>query len=409
MYERTLQVVLLQVETSGTALNNYCDGDVDIIRDKALVERFQGGDHDAFDELYSIYKRRVLRFCKSRLGDVDDAQDATQETFVRAWRSLKNLDGEKRFYPWLSVIASHICTDVLRARSRNEARENNIDFAASESDPSDHVVRSQNQEFVHVALGRLSDRHQRVLKMREVNEWTYEEIADAEGVRISTVESLLFRARQALKREIQFVVGPEGRGGFAVILIPLLRKLQEGMAKLNAKRITLDSGGGRILRAVTPVGSVVLCATIVLASNLGSMPSKSTPSPVLHSSKHVVNAGSASLSGLNKGTSSPLSNQPVPTKYPSGSSASPAANGTGLMPSVTLPNAPLNSNISTVLSPPLSAINQIIGTLPIQGISGAANTTVSTGLSSATSVVNSTYSQVSNTPTIQQATSSTLP
>ncbi len=396
-------MVLLQVGIGGTASNSYFDGDVDIIRDKALVERFQGGDHDAFDELYSIYKGRVFRFCKSRLGDTDDAEDATQEAFVRAWRSLKNLDGEKRFYPWLSVIASHICTDVIRARSRNETRGGSLDFAAVDPDPSETVVRSQNQEFVHVALGRLSDRHQRVLQMREVNELTYEEIANAEGVRISTVESLLFRARQALKREIQFVVGPEGRGGFAAMLIPLFRKLKEGLAKLNAKRIAFDGGGGRMLRAFTPLGGAVLCASIVLASNFGSMPAKMTPSPALHRPSHAVNLGSTFIIKPNS-----------PSRYQgqepqSGQTANQQVGGTGLIPQVTLLNTQLNSDISSVLSPPLSTSNQIVNTLPISGTSSTVNNTVATATSSATSTVSSTNAQVSNTKAIQQLPSSTLP
>ena len=65
------------------------------------------------------YYERLLRFCLRRLNDRHEAEDAAQEAFARAWKALPRFAGERRFYPWLTVIAGNICTDMLRRRSRS--------------------------------------------------------------------------------------------------------------------------------------------------------------------------------------------------------------------------------------------------------------------------------------------------
>ena len=99
-------------------LTSLCD-DVDLERDRALVERCQAGDAAAFGNLYARYYERLLRFCLRRLNDRHEAEDAAQEAFARAWKALPRFAGERRFYPWLTVIAGNICTDMLRRRSRS--------------------------------------------------------------------------------------------------------------------------------------------------------------------------------------------------------------------------------------------------------------------------------------------------
>ena len=96
--------------------------DVDLDRDRVLVERCQAGDSGAFGNLYARYYERLLRFCLRRLNDRHEAEDAAQEAFARAWKALPNFAGERRFYPWLTVIAGNICTDMLRRRSRSTRR-----------------------------------------------------------------------------------------------------------------------------------------------------------------------------------------------------------------------------------------------------------------------------------------------
>src|SRR3982750_4446701 len=88
--------------------------DIDLDRDRALVERFQSGDAAAFDELYRRYFSRLRRYCEKRVGDPHEAEEVAQEAFVRALRAMPGFAGDRRFYPWMTVIAQRLCIDHHR-------------------------------------------------------------------------------------------------------------------------------------------------------------------------------------------------------------------------------------------------------------------------------------------------------
>jgi RNA polymerase sigma-70 factor (ECF subfamily) len=198
-----------------TSTDSSRDGSVDVTRDRILVERCQAGDRAAFDELYLRYQRRLHRFCMQRLGQAHDAEDVVQESFVRAWRALPRFAGERRFYPWLTVIAGNLCVDTLRRRSRlTPVEESRIaDADTGTYDIEDAVLHEVDSKMVATAFGQLSTRHQRVLQMREGSEWSYRKIAEHEGVGVTAVETLLWRARQALKREFLILDDQKGKVG----------------------------------------------------------------------------------------------------------------------------------------------------------------------------------------------------
>ena len=193
-------------------------GEVDLDRDRILVARSQAGDGSAFAELYTCYHDRLQRFCDRRLHDREEAADVTQEAFTRAWRALPSFAGERRFYPWLTVIAGNLCTDLLRQRARSRPTEELDRLRPRDHEPAagesteDSVMAAVDGELVVRALGKLSDRHRRVLTLREGAGLTYQEIATHEGVEITTVETLLWRARQALKREYAALIGKRRPG-----------------------------------------------------------------------------------------------------------------------------------------------------------------------------------------------------
>ena len=87
--------------------------------DQDAVERFQAGDSSAFDELYARHRGRLYRYCRYRLASHEEAEDAVQETYVRAWANLASFGGDRHVCPWLRVIAGNICTDILRRRGRS--------------------------------------------------------------------------------------------------------------------------------------------------------------------------------------------------------------------------------------------------------------------------------------------------
>ena len=266
-------------------LTSLCD-DVDLERDRALVERCQAGDSAAFGNLYARYYERLLRFCLRRLNDRHEAEDAAQEAFARAWKALPNFAGERRFYPWLTVIAGNICTDMLRRRSRSTptddmeltARQPGCGGAGAETS-EDLVLAAVDGELVNRALNRLSTRHRHVLAMREGSGWTYQQIADHEGVEIGTIETLLWRARQALKREFAVVSeSKEALAGFLVAGAALFRRTIFRMAHRGASVQSQAGHSGGLRNAVAGValGSAAVAAALITPHALSNGPSNPT-------------------------------------------------------------------------------------------------------------------------------------
>jgi RNA polymerase sigma-70 factor (ECF subfamily) len=252
--------------------------DVDLDRDRVLVERCQSGDSSAFGELYARYYARVYRFCFRRLHDHEEAEDVAQDAFARAWRALPNFAGERRFYPWLTVIADNRCRDIQRRRVRSTPTAD-VDIAAKQAvdpvstdTPEDVLITSVEGDLAVQALGRLSARHRHVLKLREGSGWTYQEIANHEGVEIRTVESLIWRARQALKREYASIASVNTViGGVALGRWGALRRAGGSIARrMHPVNAVLGStGGGRGLAA-----GVALTSFAVVAA---AMPGTSAP------------------------------------------------------------------------------------------------------------------------------------
>jgi RNA polymerase sigma factor (sigma-70 family) len=272
-------------------LTSLCD-DVDLDRDRALVERCQAGDSAAFGNLYARYYERLLRFCLRRLNDRHEAEDAAQEAFARAWKALPRFAGERRFYPWLTVIAGNICTDMLRRRSRSTPTDD-LELTAQhpvgvvQEDTSEELVLAAvDGELVNRALDRLSTRHRHVLAMREGSGWTYQQIADHEGVEIGTIETLLWRARQALKREFAVVSdAKEALAGFLIATGALIRRTVFRAAHRGAT-VHHNSGSGaggsgamRNAFAGVAVTGAAVAAAFIAPHALSSGPSGAASAP----------------------------------------------------------------------------------------------------------------------------------
>jgi RNA polymerase sigma-70 factor (ECF subfamily) len=268
---------------TGTAAGRRYD-DVDLERDRALVERAQGGDRAAFDELYRRYHQRLLRFCRTRVGDPDEAEDIVQEAFARAWRALPRFGGERRFYPWLSVIAGHLCSDASRRRSRTTPVDDLGEHLAPSSDASgeDLLVAAADAALATQAFARLNPRHQRILYLREEAGWSYQKIAEHEEIALVAVQTLLWRARQALRRE--FAAIAEGSGALAGVLagVAWLRRLLVGLGRSARHGASAALSGGWATAAA--IGTV---ATVATGITLGVVGQPTTP-------HHTVAVGIAS-------------------------------------------------------------------------------------------------------------------
>ncbi len=256
-----------------------CEDDVDIDRDRDLVCRFQAGDNDAFDALYVRYFARLTRFCAKRLEDPGDAEELAQETFARAYRALPRFKGEQRFYPWLTVIASRVCVDQYRSRSRAAKLPTFEDRGVDGG--QDAVFDEVDRAHVNLAMQQLRPRHRDVLRLREELGWTYLSIAQHYDVTVGTVQLLIFRARHALRREYHAIAGD--RASAAVPAFALLARFFGGAFR-RARRAARVLGGAPI--ALQPVAAlvVVVGATMMVLGSprpVTSMPRAASAPPAI--------------------------------------------------------------------------------------------------------------------------------
>ncbi|HEX9531004.1 MAG TPA: sigma-70 family RNA polymerase sigma factor [Acidimicrobiales bacterium] len=301
--------------------------DVDLARDRTLVERAQAGDGAAFAELYARYFARLCRFCERRVGDAHEAEEVAQEAFTRACRALPGLAGERRFYPWLSVIAARLCVDVHRRRARSRPTPA-VDAGWVDGGQED-VLRAVDTALVRTALAQLSPRHQEILRLREWEDWSYERLAEHLDMTMAGIEALLWRARQALRREVERLDYRSGRWAALPVVAWLVRRLA------GARRALATA----VESPLAPVVSGAVSAAVVGALALGVAAGSSGPSRPLP----TIGVRSAAPAGSHEATVSPdrlptappaplphapapLAPTPAPTPAPSSASgAAPSA------------------------------------------------------------------------------------
>jgi RNA polymerase sigma-70 factor (ECF subfamily) len=241
-------------------------GAVDLDRDRSLVLRYQRGDESAFDELYRRYYPRLHLYCKRRVGDTHASEELAQEAFLRALRAMPRFAGDRRFYPWMTVIAQRLCIDHHRRTSRVEPSDD-IDLGTVEAD-HDAVFAAVDRDHLTQALGQLAPRHREVLALREQQGWSYQQIAAHLDVPVTTIEALLHRARKALKREFLAV-----SGGGRLAGMPIFGWVFFRIARLRAKV------SGRTASQLVPVaGSAVagVAAMGLVLNPFGPAPSVPT-------------------------------------------------------------------------------------------------------------------------------------
>ncbi|HET8629488.1 MAG TPA: sigma-70 family RNA polymerase sigma factor [Thermomicrobiales bacterium] len=168
--------------------------------DDALVLRIMQGDVDAFAALAERYKRPVYNLAYRMLGNAADAEDAAQETFVRAYTRLNTYQPGGRFGAWLLAITSHWCIDFLRRRRTIslEAVQASLTLPSTGDHPEDLALRAEGRDEVQCWLAALPEPYRLVLVLRYWHELSYNEISEAIGQPVSTVRMRLFRARQSL-------------------------------------------------------------------------------------------------------------------------------------------------------------------------------------------------------------------
>lgn len=180
--------------------------------DEQLVERALAGDGDAFGEVVRRWERKIYALAYGITGSVEDARDATQETFIAAYRNLPRFRGEAQVSSWLHRIAVNQClTRQRRARVRaetgleEEVESGREQFLATgrEATPAHASESKQRAEAVRRAVATLPQELREVVLMKEFEELTFQEIAAALQIPLSTVKSRLYTALKQLRLKLE--------------------------------------------------------------------------------------------------------------------------------------------------------------------------------------------------------------
>ncbi|HUX35562.1 MAG TPA: sigma-70 family RNA polymerase sigma factor [Candidatus Paceibacterota bacterium] len=178
--------------------------------DKELIENYLGGDEAAFKELVSRHMNNVYKFTYRYFNDRDKAEDATQETFVKAWKNIKKFDTDKKFITWLFAIAKNTCLDIIKKKapttfSKIEA-ESEMDIADMVRDesplPDELAERSEKKEMVSRLLEQMPPDYRMVLFLRYNDHLKFREIAESLGESLNTVKSRHLRGLKMMKKLI---------------------------------------------------------------------------------------------------------------------------------------------------------------------------------------------------------------
>lgn len=184
--------------------------------DAADVARVRTGDLAAFEDLVRRHEATLYRVAWRMLGNRDDAIEAVQDAFLRAWRAMPRFRGEAAFRTWLIGIALNVCRSRLtsapfrlarRSRSLDDPPDGAPPPAFHDRGPTPEAAAlgAELRDAVADALRRLPPGHREILLLREVEDLDYGEIARALGCRMGTVKSRLARARAALRTELEGV------------------------------------------------------------------------------------------------------------------------------------------------------------------------------------------------------------
>jgi len=175
------------------------------LREDVLVARARDGDARAFEQLVRRHQRAMYAVALRILADPDDAEDATQNAFIAAWRRLPQFRGQAQFSTWLYRIVTNHALNQLRRRQRNIDSALDIsDLAAdrqpvtSTGDPYQHSETNALLSDLRAALAALPDELRVCWLLREVDDCSYQEVAEIAGINLDTARGRIYRARHRL-------------------------------------------------------------------------------------------------------------------------------------------------------------------------------------------------------------------
>ncbi|HEX7166689.1 MAG TPA: sigma-70 family RNA polymerase sigma factor [Acidimicrobiales bacterium] len=274
----------------------------------------------SFAQMYSRCHPMLVSLCRRLLNGRGDPEAIAQEAFLKAWSALGTFSGARPFWPWVATIARRLCVDEMRRITRDSQRAHvkmQVCGASSTPDPIDLVIASEEEHAAVDALNALPPRERRLIGFRDLDGWSYEQIAHFEGITVEAVRGSLKRARAALRRAYE----TSSRGVAALLAVGPLRRLRDRMTRTAVPDTSIASAHAGY------VGEA-LAATLIVLFGAGV----AAPAP----SSHVVAASAGSGTSIGsvidaaaEAAGTPVASRDAGTGTPAGTPAQLATAPTG--------------------------------------------------------------------------------
>lgn len=177
--------------------------------DNKLIAQCLDGDNSAFDCLVERYQKPIYLYCARILGNPDEASDAVQDCFIKAYYALSSFRSDSPFMPWLFRIARNACIDITRSRSRknassiDEIEETRGSLPSSQPGPEESALQNEKDRIVRDAIQKLPERYRTAITLFHINQLSIKEISAAMDRPEGTVKSDLHHAREMLRRFLE--------------------------------------------------------------------------------------------------------------------------------------------------------------------------------------------------------------
>lgn len=180
---------------------------------KRVIREVKKGDEQAFAELVDLYKDKVYQVAYRMVGNAHEAQDISQEAFLRAYTNIERFDIERKFSTWIFRIATNVAIDRLRKKKPDFYLQEEVrgadgltfesQLAANEELPEDQVVTLELQEWVQAEINQLPPKYRTAIILKYIEDLSLKEISDILDMPVSTVKTRIHRGREALRKRMR--------------------------------------------------------------------------------------------------------------------------------------------------------------------------------------------------------------
>lgn len=178
--------------------------------EKTIVFKAANGDHAAFEQIVSLYEKKIYNMALRYCNNSDDAMDISQEVFLRIYRFLPKFNGESQFSTWVYRITMNVCHDIAGKKSgitevsfdakSDDDEEYTVEVSDERFSPENELEKKELREIIKKGIAALDEAYRDAVIMRDINGLAYEDIADILQIGVGTVKSRIARGREKLRK-----------------------------------------------------------------------------------------------------------------------------------------------------------------------------------------------------------------